>query len=405
MTTSDTILSARGVSKKHAHQLRRASWYGVCDLARELTVRGPGDSLRPGEFWALQDFDLDVRRGDAVAVVGANGAGKSTLLKLLAGLLKPDSGKIEIRGSVEAIIELGAAIGPLLSGRENVRMAAALHGLSRAQSGAYQEQVLDFAELGEFIDDPVQSYSSGMRARLAYAIVSQLKPDLLLIDEVLAVGDQSFQRKCMHHMRGYLRDGGALVLVSHNIHQIQAICDSGILLDKGRKVYEGIAVEAVSRSFALRVPAIEDERRAAQSGPVAITAIDIAPVSGTSIMSRSPLHMSVRYRSDVPRLVVCGLSICTEDESIVITGDSEFEGRQIANGDGRIDCVIRDLTLLPGRYVARASLHDKETAEPLALFGYADAGQPFDVSGEASLLTNAQIRQGQLVNIDVDWLR
>lgn len=400
----DVVLSARGVAKRHAHELRRALWYGLCDIGRELSFRSGEVALRRSEFWALQPLDLELRRGEALGILGSNGAGKTTLLKLLAGLLKPDRGEIRPFGTFQAIIELGAGIVPLLSGRENARLAAALHGLPRRAHGAYIEAVLDFSELGEFIDDPVQTYSAGMRARLAYSIVSQLKPDILLIDEVLAVGDHMFQRKCIQHMRRFLQEGGALVLVSHSTHQVQAVCERGLLLQGGRKVFEGSTVDAVARYFDLRgAGGARPEGRAPQFGPALITAIEAAPVSGAEIRTRRPLRLTLRYRADEPLDIVCGFSIVSEDESVVILGDSDLAGRRIGAGEGEISCVIRDLPLLPGRYVARAALGDRETSQPLAMLGYVDAGQPFEVRGDPDPLTNAQIKQGQLVKVDVDW--
>lgn len=401
--TGEVVLSARGVSKKHAHQLRRAAWYGVCDILRELTLREAPAGLRRDEFWAVEDLDLEVRRGESVAIVGSNGAGKSTLLKLLSGLLRPDKGEIRIFGTADAIIELGAGISPLLSGRENAAMAAALHGVPKSAQGLYLEQVMDFSELGEFIDDPVQSYSAGMRARLAYAMVSHLKPDVLMVDEVLAVGDYNFQRKCIRHMRGFLDQGGALVLVSHNTHQIQAVCERGVLLDKGRKAFEGDAIDAVARYFDMRAGGNGTGGRAPPIGPAVIHSLEATPVSGPEILSRHPLRLRLAYRADEPLDVICGFTIVTADESVLVTGDSDLGGRRIEAGEGEIGCVIRDLPLLPGRYVLRASLTDSETHQPLAMLGYSDAGLPFEVRGRGHLLTNVQRQQGQLVAVDVDW--
>lgn len=403
MSDRDLLLSARGIAKRHAHELRRALWYGLCDIGRELALR-PGESaLRPSEFWAVEELDLEVRRGESLGILGSNGAGKTTVLKLLAGLLKPDRGEVRIFGTFQAIIELGAGVVPLLSGRENARLAAALHGLPRKAHGAYIEEVLDFSELGLFIDDPVQSYSAGMRARLAYSIVAHLKPDILLVDEALAVGDYRFQRKCIQHMRRFLQAGGALVLVSHNTHQLQAVCERGLVLHRGRKVFEGNTVDAVAHYFDLRSGSAGSEGRAPQFGPVRITALDAAPVTGSEIRTRRPLRLTLRYRADEPLDIVCGFSIVSEDESVVIFGDSDLKARRIGLGDGEISCVIRDLPLLPGRYVVRASLGDRETLQPLAMLGYVDSGQPFEVRGDPDPVTNDQIKQGQLVKVDVDW--
>ena len=246
------MISVSHLSKKYCHELRRGLWYGVRDIAREIIPRRGEAGLRPGEFWALDDVSFEVRRGESLAITGANGAGKSTLLKILYGILKPDRGEVRVSGRVEALIELGAGFNPVLTGRENVRVGAALHGLNARETAALMERVLDFSELGAFVDDPVQSYSSGMKARLAYALAANLDPDVLLVDEVLAVGDFAFQRKCVRHMQSYLAGGGALLFVSHNMYQMQAICERGFLLDHGRLTFEGSAVEMLNRLHELR---------------------------------------------------------------------------------------------------------------------------------------------------------
>lgn len=402
--TDDLVLSVRGLSKKHAHQLRRASWYGVRDVARELALRPSAGTLRPGEFWALQDVDLELRRGEALAVVGANGAGKSTLLKLLAGLFKPDRGEAVVRGRTAAIIELGAGFNPLLSGLENIRLAAALHGLSRREEAALAERVLDFSGLGEFITDPVQSYSSGMRSRLAYSLSAHLDPDLMLVDEALAVGDHAFQRKCIRHMQTYLAAGGALVLVSHNSHQIQAVCGRGLLLERGRKVFEGSAIETMTRYFESRPAAGPAQPPAAElEGPVAIEKVTVAPSGETEIRPGTPLRIGVCYRAREPLDAIGGFAILTEDQNVVIAGDHRLAGCRIEPGAGEISCIVRGLRLVPGRYAVRASLIDRDTHQVLALFGHDQAGAPFDVRGEPDLLTNHQMRARQLVTVDVEW--
>src|SRR5688572_9077508 len=211
---TDKVLTVSDLSKRYSQSLRRSLAYAVRDFGRELWPWASGEPrLRKGEFWALDGISFSLGRGEAMGIVGHNGAGKSTLLKALYGLIKPDRGEIRIRGRTEALIELGTGFNGLLSGRENVMVGAVLHGFDSGRARRLVDQVVDFAELAEFIDAPVQSYSSGMRARLAYALASQLEPDLLLVDEVLAVGDVTFQRKCFNHMRAYLDNGGALLFV------------------------------------------------------------------------------------------------------------------------------------------------------------------------------------------------
>ena len=402
---SAPVLAARGLWKKHAHQLGRAAWYGLRDIGREIVGKGAAGALRPDEFWAVQNVDFEIRRGEALAVLGSNGAGKSTLLKILAGLLKPDRGWVSTAGTSAAIIELGAGVAPLLSGRENVHLAAALHCVPKQDWNSYLERVLDFAELGEFIEAPVQSYSAGMRARLAYAIASQLRPDVMLIDEVLAVGDQAFQRKCMQHIRRYLHNGGALVLVSHNVYQIQGACQRGLVLAAGTPVFAGTAVEAVSRYFetTLAGPDAPGRARAARFGPAEITGIRITGADGGEVRSGGPARVIIAYRAREPLEVICAFGIATADEAVTITSVCERAGRRIEAGEGEIACMVPALPLLPGRYAARASLVERGTHQALALLGYEDEGVPFAVRGGADRFINEQVRHGQLIAVDASW--
>jgi lipopolysaccharide transport system ATP-binding protein len=206
----EVLVNAEHVSKKFCRSLRRSLWYGAQDVAgalvpwkrnrtRPSSARGNGSmpDLRPDEFWAVQDVSFEVRRGQCLGLVGHNGAGKSTLLKILNGLIRPDAGVITIRGRVGALIELNAGFNPILSGRENIFTEAALLGFSKEEVAARFDDIVAFAELEEFIDMPVQNYSSGMRVRLGFSIAAQMEPDVLLIDEVLAVGDVGFRAKCL----------------------------------------------------------------------------------------------------------------------------------------------------------------------------------------------------------------
>ena len=215
--------------------------------ARSLVGGGadPG-VLREGEFWALSEVSLALSAGECLGVIGPNGAGKSTLLKLIQGRLHPDRGRIVLRGKLAAISELGIGFNPILSGRENIFHNAALLGLTRDQTRGLLGQIIEFSELEEFIDAPVFTYSSGMRARLGYAVAAHLDPDALLIDEVLTVGDLAFRRKCVQHMQRFLARGKAVLLVSHEMYTVQTLCTRAIYLERGEVVFAGASTEAVN---------------------------------------------------------------------------------------------------------------------------------------------------------------
>lgn len=191
------------------------------------------------ELWALRDVTLDIRSGEAVAFIGRNGAGKSTLLKVLAGILPPHAGSVEAGGSIAAMLELGSGFHPDFTGRENVFMNGALHGLRHRDVSARLQKIIDFAELADFIDMPVRTYSSGMQMRLAFAVAAHVNPDILLLDEVLTVGDAAFQAKCMDRIHHFLDHGGTLAFVSHDQNAVRTICSRAVLIDGGRVVVDG----------------------------------------------------------------------------------------------------------------------------------------------------------------------
>ena len=194
---------------------------------------------RATELWALRDIDLDVAPGESLGVIGQNGSGKSTLLKVLAGIFAPQAGTVEIGGHVAAMLELGAGFHPDFSGRENVYMNGSIHGLSEREIDRRLPEIIEFSELAEFIDMPVKTYSSGMQLRLAFAISSHVNPDVLLLDEALAVGDEAFQRKCYGRIADFRRTGGTLVFVSHDPAAIERICDRVVFIIDGRIVADG----------------------------------------------------------------------------------------------------------------------------------------------------------------------
>ncbi len=198
------------------------------------------------EKWALRDVDLDVEPGQAIGIIGQNGSGKSTLLKMLAGIIPPQAGTVEIGGSVASMLELGAGFHPDFTGRENVYMNAAIHGLSEREVDERFDEIVSFAELEEFIDMPVRTYSSGMSMRLAFSISSHVHPDVLLLDEVLAVGDEAFQRKCFGRIFEFRRTGGTLVFVSHDPGAVERVCDRAVLLVDGRIVDDGSTADVLA---------------------------------------------------------------------------------------------------------------------------------------------------------------
>ncbi len=243
---SETLIKVEGVSKKFCRSLKKSLFYGVQDLGREVTGRrhGGNGELRADEFWALKDVSFELKRGECLGLIGHNGAGKTTLLRMLNGLIKPDSGRIEMRGRIGALIALGAGFNPILSGRENIYVNASVLGLTNKDIAAKIDEIIDFAEIREFIDMPVQSYSSGMQVRLGFAVASSFQPDILILDEVLAVGDFSFHAKCFKRI-GSISRNSAVIFVSHDQSSVGRICDRTILIERGRCAYIGNTIDAL----------------------------------------------------------------------------------------------------------------------------------------------------------------
>lgn len=237
---AEIVASIENVSKKFCRDLKKSLFYGVQDIATDL-IGGRRNSaqLRTGEFWALKDINFHLRRGEALGLVGANGAGKSTLLRVISGLIKPDTGCVRVRGRLAPLIALGAGFNPILTGRENVYANMSILGLSKNEINERFETVVDFAEIADAIDAPVQTYSSGMAARLGFASAIHTQPDILLIDEVLAVGDIKFKAKCYRRLHELRQNGVSFILVNHNPQAILNICDSAVYLSKGQMMAFG----------------------------------------------------------------------------------------------------------------------------------------------------------------------
>ncbi len=237
-----------GVSKKFGLSLKSALKYGLIDSGRRMVGLNSDHRLRSGEFWALHNISFSLEPGDALGIMGVNGSGKTTLLRILNGTYSPDAGKVTLRGRIGALIAAGAGFSPMHSGRENIYISGTLLGMTPREINGRFDEIVAFAELGDFIDMPVRNYSSGMSVRLGFAIAVIGAPEILLVDEVLAVGDISFQKKCYERILGLKQQGTTILLVSHSPGAIWAVCNKGLLINKGAS--EGIAaVEDVCRAY------------------------------------------------------------------------------------------------------------------------------------------------------------
>jgi lipopolysaccharide transport system ATP-binding protein len=251
---SDTIIAAESVGKRYVlnHQAGGGGYRKFSDEIMNAVMRPmqwirrktPSNSRE--EFWALNDVSFDIKRGDVVGIIGRNGAGKSTLLKILSRITEPTTGRITLRGRVASLLEVGTGFHPELTGRENIFLNGAILGMEREEIRAKFDEIVAFAEIEKFLDTPVKRYSSGMYVRLAFAVAAHLEPEILIVDEVLAVGDTQFQRKCLGKMQDVARGGGRTVLfVSHNLSSIMNLCTKGLVLERGKLIYSGTTAGAI----------------------------------------------------------------------------------------------------------------------------------------------------------------
>ncbi len=402
------IVQVERVCKKYSRNANAHLHYGLRDLYTHLIGRKPSLELRKDEFFAVNDVSFNLERGDTLALIGRNGSGKSTLLKMMNGLIKLDAGRIVMDGRVQALINLGAGFNGALSGIDNIYNSAALHGFNRKQTKAIADEIVDFAELEEFINSPVETYSSGMKARLGFAVAVHLKPEILLIDEILAVGDFAFQNRCFARMQQLKKDGVTIVLVSHAHTSVIQLCERAVWLHHGSAMMLGDAADAVKAYLAfldnLESKKVEDsntKRVAAQQeakkktapvdksskkqaapkskavnkeenlyGPVhpefnEIDNLEIRLESNGTPVNSLEIHqpLSVVYAFDLLRRVD-DLNITLKffrKDGLHLTTVSTLNGDLLGNvHEGRVACelAIPDFDFTPGTYVLVIAVHE-----------------------------------------------
>jgi lipopolysaccharide transport system ATP-binding protein len=376
----DLAISVRGLSKSYklgagdAHDSLRDL---LVSGARGLGARRPPPTL----FNALRNVSFDIKQGENVGIIGANGAGKSTLLKILSGITWPSDGEAEIRGRVGALLEVGTGFHPELTGRENVFLYGAILGMNRNEVRAKFDAIVAFAEVAQFIDTPVKRYSSGMYVRLAFAVAAHLRPNILLLDEVLAVGDLAFQRKCMAFARGLQQQNATILFVSHHMHSIKTMCDRVIYLNRGQLEYDGpteAGIDKYERGAELSiVPWAKDN---SHEWPISITGIELRSGGVEKSMfdmgNRLNVRISYHAREPIPspNFMVSFMRSDGVGCSVYTTETDGFEtGR--ADGDGVIELTTPPLKLVAERYTIHVLIRARVTQNLLC----AQVGPTFHV--------------------------
>lgn len=265
--TDDVVIKAEGVSKKFCLDLKKSLLYGTHDVFRNMMgLPYDAGTLRKSEFWALDDVSFEMKRGETLGIIGVNGSGKSTLLRLLSGIFPPDKGKITVKGRIGSLIAVGAGFHPHMTGRENIFLNGTILGMTKKDILQKFDSIVDFAEIGEFLEAPVSTYSSGMRVRLGFAVAINTNPEVLLLDEILSVGDLSFQNKSLRKLAEMREKANAVIFVSHNLEHVRNMCSKTLIINKGIPVFHGDTEEAIFRyheiSREIRLESLKKENSA-----------------------------------------------------------------------------------------------------------------------------------------------
>jgi lipopolysaccharide transport system ATP-binding protein len=422
----EVVIRVEGLGKKYiiGHQAKREPYVALRDvIARNVRnlrrtamdiVHGrpifAGDELE--EIWVLKDVSFEVKRGEIVGVIGRNGAGKSTLLKILSRITEPSAGRVRIKGRVASLLEVGTGFHPELTGRENIYLNGAVLGMTREEIKRKFDEIVAFAEFEEFLDTPVKRYSSGMYMRLAFAVAAHLEPEILLVDEVLAVGDALFQEKCLGKMRDVSRTEGRTVLfVSHNMGAIQSLCGRAEVLEHGRNTFQGDAREAVRfyLSNAELRPAVHDlgNRQRTGTGQAEILSIrfqDDAGMPQSQFCMGEPINIVVtaHFITEVKNPIV-GINILTDTGVLVADCRSSHYGLSFGSVKGMIEYRMRieAVALYPRNYVVEPWLTDVAC---LSTFDWVHDAARFLVTSGPSFLSGVNVNADHGISfIPTSW--
>jgi lipopolysaccharide transport system ATP-binding protein len=383
-TSSDVVISVEGLWKQYrygtiSHRTLRKdiqSWWARIhgkpdpNLPLDSNLSHFTDNVSQGvdRFWALQDINCEVKQGDVLGIIGRNGAGKSTLLKIMSRVTTPTKGQIKLKGRIASLLEVGTGFHPELTGRENIFLNGAILGMTKAEIRKKFDEIVAFAEIEKFIDTPVKRYSSGMYVRLAFAVAAHLEPEILLVDEVLAVGDAQFQKKCLGKMGDVAREGRTVLFVSHNMTAIDRLCQRVVLLSEGTlqlagptapviKAYQS-EFEKLSGTTTLDNP---DLRRG--DGRIRFTNVNMVNIENSDIIRLGePLIVKLSYKAieDVEDTMFY-FWITNEFNDPIFFCSNHFSGEKlnVKKGSGAVQCIIRRNPLPPGKYLVNIDIYSK----------------------------------------------
>jgi lipopolysaccharide transport system ATP-binding protein len=374
---NDFAIKVGNVSKKYCKSLRRSMFYGIRDITKNaFGMSSNSHLLRKDEFWAVDNVSFEVKRGDTLGLIGPNGAGKTTILKMLNGIFWPDKGKITVKGRVGALIAVGAGFHPMLSGRENVYLNGTILGMSRKEINKKFDMIVEFADIGDFLDTPVKFYSSGMFVRLGFSVAIHCEPDILLIDEVLSVGDVEFQSKSFKRMQEILNRGVSIVFVSHNMDAVRRICKRAIFLNHGKLIDIGKSEEMILRYqkdiFLSANEDFEDFNKMTQkkikrrgTGEARITEVRVLDKNNKeNSIFKIGEKIIIQIYYFVPRRIhkpIFVVGISNINGTYCVEADSEKDGFDLdfISGEGCIKIVFDNFNLAPGTYIVNVALRWK----------------------------------------------
>jgi len=413
---SNVLLEVENLSKRYCRDPKRAVGYAMQDIWTDLRGRRPQPSLRDGEFWALRDVSLRVNAGEVVGLIGHNGAGKSTLIKIIAGVLRPTAGEVVMHTNRAVVMDHLGGLNPVQTGRENIANQLALYGISNVDMRQAIDAVISYSELDDFVDTAVGTYSLGMRLRLALAIYSQVKPDIIIVDEALNGGDIRFQSKFRQLLRDHIDAGGAIVMASHELFAIQSMCSRCVLMDEGRVHSEGPTQEVIHTY--VRLSSEKDNQLARRTRPksivddgrlpdgVRIDDVEIVASDSCPLYPGSPVTVRVRCNcSEAVDGVLCSLEIGGAGIFPLATmiGGYDGKGYSLHPGVNEFVCEIDSLPLAPGTYQVCVSVVTQDGGITLASRGYADDAVFLEVDNRLDPASNMAAYRQNIVHVAARW--